>query len=122
MSLTLHWDGKAYLFESRSKARGAVHLNAQVVERLRSHIHLVRTGILGAEANNPAILKVARGAEEIDALEKEAALYEIELKGLRGKYVPEYYGIYHGEVLNCPMACMVLEYCNGQKLPLYERK
>ncbi|KAJ6601278.1 hypothetical protein DFH09DRAFT_1302566 [Mycena vulgaris] len=121
MSLTLVWDGETHLFESRANARGTNHFRAQVIRRIELHIHLLRIGILGAEPNGFAILKIARDIAEIDALEKEASLYENQLKSIRGKYVPDYYGIYHGYVLGSPVACMLLEHCTGPKIPSEER-
>ncbi|KAJ7103003.1 hypothetical protein B0H15DRAFT_942517 [Mycena belliarum] len=121
MSLSLVWDGRPHFFESRSKRGGAVHHNARLVKRVQSHIHLVCFEVLGAEPIHYAILKVARNADEIDALEKEAFLYENQLKSIRGKYVPEYYGIYHGEVRGSQVACMLLEYCVGERIPSDER-
>ncbi|KAJ7664950.1 hypothetical protein B0H17DRAFT_1143517 [Mycena rosella] len=122
MSLTLVWDGQTHLFESRAHPRGSVHHNALVVKRLQKHIHLLLIGILGAEPSGSAILKIAREADEISALEQEAVIYANQLKSIQGKYVPEFYGIYHGEVMGSPVACMLLEYCTpGARISPDER-
>ncbi|KAJ7492095.1 hypothetical protein FB451DRAFT_1551519 [Mycena latifolia] len=121
MSLTLLWDGVTHYFESQATPRGSAHYNAVADTRLHPHIHVLRIGILGAVPRAPALLKIARDADEIAALEKEAGLYAGPLKDLCGKYVPGYYGIYHGEVEGAPVACMLLEYCTGGKLPSEER-
>ncbi|KAJ6541817.1 hypothetical protein B0H19DRAFT_325844 [Mycena capillaripes] len=123
MSLTLLWNGITYHFESRSKERGVVHHNARLQNRIKEHIYLLHTGMLGTEPRDPVILKIARDAGEIAALELEAALYQNQLKCLQGKYVPRFYGIYHGEVDGSPVVCMLLEYCipGTNKLPLHEK-
>ncbi|KAJ6611475.1 hypothetical protein B0H10DRAFT_1809341 [Mycena sp. CBHHK59/15] len=120
MSLKLNWDGKTYMFFSRSKA-GQIHNQARMVERIKNGVYLLEIGPRGGEMSNKVILKLARGHDEIKVLETEAGFYEHHLTDLRGKYVPEFYGIYHGDVLRSPMACMLLEYCTGPKLEFDER-
>jgi hypothetical protein len=118
MSLTLLWNGATHFFESHAKARDAVHHNTRLEHRITKHIYVLRAGILGAEPTTPIILKIARDAGEIAALENEASMYQDQLKSLQGKYVPRFYGIYHGDVEGTPVACMLLEYCVEGKYKL----
>lgn len=126
MSLTLLWDGETHYFEPRPKVagRGIIHHNARMEHRINEHVYILRSGMEGAEPRSPVILKIARDAGEIAALELEASLYANELKSLQGKYVPHYFGIYHGAVAGSPVACMLLEYCTPGNLRLthHEKK
>ncbi|KAF8204434.1 hypothetical protein K438DRAFT_1580256 [Mycena galopus ATCC 62051] len=125
MSLTILWDGVSHYFEARPGVvgRGIRHHNAELDKRINSHVYLIHTGILGAKPRDPAILKIARDAGEIAALALEASIYATQLAGIQGKYVPHFYGIYHGAVDGSPVACMLLEHCVPGKLKLsYDEK
>ncbi|KAJ7242590.1 hypothetical protein B0H12DRAFT_1236721 [Mycena haematopus] len=109
MSLTLLWDGVPYFFESRPDVagHGTRHYNARWECRLHEHIHVINTDI----ESQTIILKIARDAGEIAALELEAQMYSTRLASIQGKFVPYFYGIYHGAVGGSPVACMLLEDC-----------
>jgi hypothetical protein len=84
-----------------------------MARRLQNGIYLVEIGPRGGERRNKLIFKLAREPDEITVLEQEARLYENQLRDLRGKFVPEYYGIFHGDVMGSRVAGMLLEYCIG---------
>ncbi|KAJ7665108.1 hypothetical protein DFH06DRAFT_1127472 [Mycena polygramma] len=107
-SLTLHWNHGTYVFKSPT---GDFQYTARLERKLTAHTHLVNAGYSGGELDNTVLLKLARDPEEIAALEQEASIYQNELKNLQGQYVPNFYGIYHGAVDKCPVACILMEYC-----------
>ncbi|KAJ7271924.1 hypothetical protein B0H12DRAFT_1228795 [Mycena haematopus] len=109
MSLTLLWDGVTHYFESRPEVagHGQRHYNARWECRLHEHIHVINTDI----ESQTIILKIARDAGEIAALELEAQMYSTRLTSIQGNFVPYFYGIYHGAVGGSPVACMLLEDC-----------
>ncbi|KAJ7292747.1 hypothetical protein C8J57DRAFT_1490235 [Mycena rebaudengoi] len=111
MSLQLIWDGEVHMFYSLAIGRG--HHTARMARRLQNGIYLVEIGPRGGERRNKLIFKLAREPDEITVLEQEARLYENQLRDLRGKFVPEYYGIFHGDVMGSRVAGMLLEYCIG---------
>ncbi|KAJ7157136.1 hypothetical protein C8R46DRAFT_1040214 [Mycena filopes] len=107
MSLTLLWsDGQTYAFESRAKVRSRVEYKTRVESQLRKNVYVLRT----MESQTQLVLKMARDAGGIAALELEASFYINELKSLQGTAVPWFYGIYHGHIDGVPVACMLLEY------------
>ncbi|KAJ6520374.1 hypothetical protein C8R45DRAFT_58824 [Mycena sanguinolenta] len=112
MSLTLLWHGATHYLESRPKVpgHGVCHRNARWESRINKNVHIVNTK-LPSNPDDTAILKIARDAGEIAALELEAETYTTKLAGIQGKYVPDFYGIYHGIIEGYPVACMLLEYC-----------
>ncbi|KAK1230604.1 hypothetical protein PQX77_006299 [Marasmius sp. AFHP31] len=74
----------------------------------------------------PVILKIAIGAEKIELLRREAAVYENCLPHLQGSVVPRCYGLYRGRAgaRGQPtenMACMILEYCTVHETPSMDR-
>ncbi|KAJ7110355.1 hypothetical protein C8R43DRAFT_1139364 [Mycena crocata] len=121
MSLQLRFNNSVYQLEAPSNARGSMHHNAVVVDQLSAHTFKLRIGILGAQPNNHAVMKLASTFDEVRALELEATLYQSELKQLQGTYVPTFFGIFHGEVLGELGACMILEYCGGGNISMDER-
>ncbi|KAI9511104.1 hypothetical protein F5148DRAFT_1009999 [Russula earlei] len=63
-----------------------------------------------------ACLKYAEGADEVDALRREATLYGRELAALAGVAVPRTYGLYVGGTEAVPIACLVMELCVGAEV------
>ncbi|KAJ7455910.1 hypothetical protein B0H11DRAFT_1739632 [Mycena galericulata] len=117
MSLTLLWNGETHVFDAHDPT--ILHYYAKVETRVNTHVYIIHSV---REPCATAILKVARDTEEIGALEKEASLYENELKPLIGKYVPDYFGIFYGTVLGTPFSCMLLEFCcSGVPTPPEEK-
>ncbi|KAJ6486079.1 hypothetical protein C8R47DRAFT_1216703 [Mycena vitilis] len=114
-SLTLHWTLGTYVLQSSD---GDLHYTARLERRLTAHTHLVNLGFSGGELGNTVLLKLARDPDEIGALEKEASIYENELKHLQGQFVPNFYGIFHGAVDNCPVACILMEYYTPGKITM----
>ncbi|KAJ7757513.1 hypothetical protein B0H16DRAFT_1370844, partial [Mycena metata] len=116
MSFTLVWsDGLAWSFSARTTVKNAVHYHARVEHQLKQNVYILRTIPSGLEPSTQVVLKMARDAGEVAALELEARFYANELKTLQGTFVPFFYGIYHGVVYGVPVACMLLEYCTEGK-------
>ena len=58
-------------------------------------------------------LKLARGVDEVVHLSHEASVYRKELAKLWGIAVPRMYGFFVGHCEDTPVACLLLELCDG---------
>ncbi|ESK90968.1 hypothetical protein Moror_16366 [Moniliophthora roreri MCA 2997] len=106
----------------------APHYTARVIKTSINRKGNVSTACLTPKDSNVSVdpdlvvLKTARGAENIALLEREAQIYENELRRLQGNVIPVCYGLYRGQSesrcyvgLRERVACMVLEYCSPQR-------
>ncbi|KAK7063742.1 hypothetical protein R3P38DRAFT_3164730 [Favolaschia claudopus] len=120
MSLTMVWHGQTHHLTPRMDVvgRGVAHHSLVWEERLVRAVHVMRN----QQTDEKLVLKIARDAGAIAALELEASHYTTRLQHIQGKYVPKFYGIYHGTIADTPVACMLLEYCehDGKTLSLGE--
>lgn len=90
---------------------GDFHQDAVVRQCLRpQNIFLADLGLVGSRPRQTVIVKVAVGANGIDALKHEHSLYANQLAKLQGCYVPRCYGLFSGLVNNSPFGCLLLEY------------
>jgi hypothetical protein len=109
-TLTLIWDPrKTY----KLWASGNVHITAQVIRRIQNRVFLAHLGSAGAELTQVVAIKIARGLQELAAIETEHEFYERDLKGLQGTVVPQLHGFFRGNIDGIDIACMLLEYCSG---------
>ncbi|KAJ7661253.1 hypothetical protein B0H17DRAFT_1144690 [Mycena rosella] len=122
-TLELIWDTKT-TYELWSWTNGATHYTAQLVRRIKKDVYTVRIGARGREPSDVVALKIARGAEDVEDMGREAAFYEQQLKGLQGTVVPKCYGFYTASVHGTPLGCLLLEYCSGppERIPDLNRK
>ncbi|KAJ7045005.1 hypothetical protein C8F04DRAFT_1343396 [Mycena alexandri] len=106
MTFTLLWgDGLTWFFSSRTTIQSGVDYRARLEHQLKNNVYILRTMPSDGEPSTQVVLKIARDAGEIAALELEARFYTKELKTLQGTFVPWFYGIYHGDVDGVPVAC-----------------
>lgn len=108
-TLDLHFNNTTYRLWTPTSSRMPLLLpqTATIFRPIGGNVYFARMG-----ANHRA-LKLAFNREEVTNLQREAIFYENDLKDLRGQHVPEYYGIYFGNVEGEEVACMVLEYCES---------
>uniref|UniRef100_A0A0W0F1P9 Protein kinase domain-containing protein n=1 Tax=Moniliophthora roreri TaxID=221103 RepID=A0A0W0F1P9_MONRR len=81
---------------------------ACVVKPLGRRVYLASAG--SREPRHVAV-KIVHGKSEVRRLEHEADIYRKELKGLQGKIVPKFYGLYTASHYGVDAAVMILEYC-----------
>ncbi|KAJ6535938.1 hypothetical protein DFH09DRAFT_1402171 [Mycena vulgaris] len=122
-TLELIWDRKT-TYELWSWNNGNIHYTAQLVRRIKKDVYTVRIGARGMEPTDVVALKIARGKEAVDDMEREAGFYEQQLKGLQGTVVPKCYGFYATKVNGTSLGCLLLEYCSGppERIPDLNRK
>ncbi|KAF8218273.1 hypothetical protein K438DRAFT_1747467 [Mycena galopus ATCC 62051] len=95
------------------------HYTAQIVRRIRKEVYMVRIGARGKEPIDIVALKIARGYEEVEEMEREAGFYENQLKDLQGTVVPKCYGFYTAKIRGTQaLGCLLLEYCSGAPVEL----
>ncbi|KAJ6617582.1 hypothetical protein B0H10DRAFT_1797142 [Mycena sp. CBHHK59/15] len=111
-TLQLIWDANT-IYDLWSWTNGKTHYTARVVRRLKNDVYTVRIGPRGTEPTDVIVLKLAHGADAVADLEREAALYEQQLKPLQGAVVPQCYGFYMTKVNGRLLACLLLENCAG---------
>jgi hypothetical protein len=63
-------------------------------------------------------VKIARGVDEVVRLSHEASVYRKKLVKLWGIAVPTMYGFFIGHHDDGPVACLLLELCDGPNAPL----
>ncbi|KAJ7176468.1 hypothetical protein C8R46DRAFT_1346512 [Mycena filopes] len=113
-TLELIWDSQTtYQLWSWNQSYGKSHHTAQLVRRVKKEVYIVRIGPRGMDPADVVALKFAHGEEELEDLQREAGLYEQELKGLQGTVVPKCYGLYTTKIQGTPLGCLLLEYCAG---------
>ncbi|KAJ7856708.1 hypothetical protein B0H14DRAFT_2156887, partial [Mycena olivaceomarginata] len=67
-------------------------------------------------------LKLVRGKEALEEMEREASFYQNQLKDLQGTVVPKCYGFYTAKVGGTPIGCLLLEYCSGPPVDIVRRQ
>ncbi|KAJ7139074.1 hypothetical protein C8R44DRAFT_727185 [Mycena epipterygia] len=125
-TLQLIWDTQT-TYELWSWNNGNIHYSAQLVRRIKKDVYTVRIGARGMEPADVIALKISRGQEEVEDMEREAGFYEQQLKGLQSTVVPKCYGFYTTKVNGTPLGCLLLEYCSGppvdrERVPDLNRK
>lgn len=111
-TLQLIWDSQT-TYQLWSWNNGNIHYTAQLVRRIKNSVYMVRIGARGVEPTDVVAVKVARGKEEVEEMEREVGFYESQLKSLQGTVVPKCYGFYTAKVQGTPIGCLLLEYCSG---------
>ncbi|KAJ7716330.1 hypothetical protein DFH07DRAFT_762497 [Mycena maculata] len=111
-TLELIWDTQT-TYQLWSWNNNTVHYTAQLVRRIKNEVYTFRIGARGMEPTDIIAIKVARGKENVEDLEREMGFYENQLKGLQGTVVPKCYGFYTTKVQGTPLGCLLLEYCSG---------
>ncbi|KAJ7916214.1 hypothetical protein B0H13DRAFT_1998609 [Mycena leptocephala] len=102
-TLQLIWDSQT-TYQLWSWNNGNIHYTAQLVRRIKNSVYMVRIGARGVEPTDVVAVKVARGKEEVEEMEREVGFYESQLKSLQGTVVPKCYGFYTAKVqviINC---------------------
>ncbi|KAF7368933.1 hypothetical protein MVEN_00219500 [Mycena venus] len=113
-TLELIWDSKhTWSLWSWNSAYGNIHYTAQLVRPIKKSVYMVRIGNRGMEPTDVVALKVARGSEAVEEMEREAGFYEHQLRDLQGTVVPKCYGFYTAKVRGMDIGCLLLEYCSG---------
>ncbi|KAJ7198827.1 hypothetical protein GGX14DRAFT_373805 [Mycena pura] len=125
-TLELIWDQRT-VYHLWSWNNGNIHYTAQLVRRIEKGVYMIRIGERGMEPTNVVAAKIARGKEEVEDMEREAGLYEHQLKDLQGTIVPTCYGFYTAKVNGQSLGCLLLEYCSGlpadpERVPELNRK
>jgi hypothetical protein len=111
-TLQLVWD-KTRCYDLWSWESEKIHQTASVIRHLHKNVYLARIGPVAEEPNETVVIKLARGEEEQENLEREFEFYMHDLHDLQGQVVPRCGGIYRGRVNSMPLGCLVLQYCSG---------
>ncbi|KAJ7148664.1 hypothetical protein C8R43DRAFT_1194106 [Mycena crocata] len=119
-TLQLIWDSQT-TYQLWSWNTHTIHFTAQIVRRVKNSVYTARIGARGMEPTDVIALKVARGKEEVEEMEREAGFYEQQLKGLQGTVVPKCYGFYTTKVGGTPLGCLLMEYCSGPPVDRVDR-
>lgn len=108
-TLQLIWEGRSY--DMWSWTMGKVNQSARTMRRIRNNVYLSHIGPRGSQPTEVVITKMARGSEEVYALNREVEFYTKYLRPLQGKIVPRFLGFFKGRDDGVELGCMILEYC-----------
>jgi len=90
-----------------------VHMTARIIRRLKNRVYLAHFGPRGKGPTQIVAIKIARGLQELNPIEREFNLYENDLKNLQGSVVPGLLGFFRGSIDGIDIACLLLEFCSG---------
>lgn len=111
-TLQLVWD-QSRCYDLWSWESEKLHQTASVIQHLHKAVYLARIGPVAEESTETVVIKLARGEQEQESLEREFDFYMHDLYDLQGEVVPRCEGIYRGRVNGLPLGCLVLQYCHG---------
>lgn len=114
-TLQLIWDSQ-HTYDLWSWSIGNVHQTARIIRRIKNRVYSAHVGPRGMEPTQMIIIKTGRGEGEMPQLNREAELYDNELRYLQGTVVPKTFGFFRGKVDGVDLACLLLEYCSGPPL------
>ncbi len=80
----------------------------------RNSVYVAALRISGGDGTNTeelVVCKVARGQDNFEELCREANFYIGELRGLQGKVIPWFYGLFDGDIDGVHVGVAVLSYC-----------
>ena len=89
--------------------------------RIHSGNSLVYRGVLSGHGDNDIkvvckLLASDSDSEDVERYKHETDVYENVLHELQGRYIPRFYGYFHGSIANDTAICLILEDC-GVSLP-----
>ena|SRR5712675_3573890 len=101
------------------------HLFAQFVPTEKKSVNVFAATLDFAGSDDHGVpedvcLKFARGVDAVVRLSHEASIYRKRLFKLWGFAVPRMYGFFMGHHEDEPVACLLLELCNGPSAPLHD--
>jgi predicted Ser/Thr protein kinase len=88
-------------------------MRVTVISRIKNHVYQAHLSTRGNSSTTTIAIKVARGLEEREYLEKEVGFYENQLLPLQGTIVPRIYGYFRGKMRGEDCGCLLMEYCTG---------
>jgi len=86
---------------------------AKIIRNLSGRAFLAHWGPRDMQPRSHVALKIARSDRDLEDLEKERSFYQRELKPLQGRAVPRLLGFFRGQSDGTKIACMLMEYCQG---------
>ena len=115
-TLKLNWSHGQHseVYDLWSWSSDAVDRVVRTTKRLRANLYEALAGPnADGEPDEPLLLKIARGPQDLADLKHESKIYANELLPLQGVVVPRFYGFYETRIKGIPFGCILLEDCRA---------